>query len=190
MEKAVFGIYKMRREAENAVNALRTNGFDTNDISVLLPEDMGKQDHFHLNASKIPEGALAGASAGAVLGGTLSLLASIGTLTIPGVGPFIGAGPLLAAFAGIGIGGTAGALAGALAVYGISESNAQKYEDLLREGRVMVSVYAEDFEAARRAKNILEATGANEASISSELGEDLNPSQSKKVGEQATTRFF
>ncbi len=189
MDKAVFGIYKIRREAENAVNALRTNGFNTSEISVLLPEDMGKQDHFHLKASKIPEGAVAGASAGAVLGGTLSLLASIGTLMIPGVGPFIAAGPLLSALAGIGLGGTAGAFAGALAAYGISEVDAQRYENLLKEGRVLVSVHTDDVEASAKAKNIMEATGALEVSISSELGGDWNPSQ-KQAGDQATTRFF
>lgn len=190
MDKAVFGIYKMRREAENAVNALRTNGFDTKDISVLLPEDMGKQDHFHLKASKIPEGAVAGASAGAVLGGTLSLLASIGTLMIPGVGPFIAAGPLLSALAGIGLGGTAGALAGGLAAYGISEVDARRYEELLKEGRVLVSVHSDNVDLAAKAKNIMEATGAIEVSISSELGGDWNPSQNKQAGDQATTRFF
>lgn len=198
MDKTVFGIYKMRREAENAVNALRTNGFNTKEISVLLPEDMGKQDHFHLKASKIPEGAVAGASAGAVLGGTLSLLASIGTLMIPGVGPFIAAGPLLSALAGIGLGGTAGALAGALAAYGISEVDAQRYESLLKEGRVLVSVHigavdsshSGEADLSAKAKNIMEATGAIEVSISSELGEDWTPSRNRQAGDQATTGFF
>ena len=190
MEKAVFGIYKMRREAENAVNALRTNGFQTQDISVLLPEDMGKQDRFHLKASKVPEGTIAGASAGAVLGGTLSLLASIGTLTIPGLGPFIAAGPLLAAFVGIGVGGTAGAVAGALVSYGIPETEAQRYEIHLKEGRVMVSVHVGDFEQATKAKNILEATGGLEVSLSSALGSDWNPTHQKAGESQATTSFF
>lgn len=190
MGKAVFGIYKMRREAENAVNALRTNGFETKEISVLLPEDMGRQDHFHLKVSKIPEGAVAGASAGAVLGGTLSLLASIGTLMIPGVGPFIAAGPLLSALAGIGLGGTAGALAGGLAAYGLSEVDAKHYEELLKEGRVLVSVHTDKPELAAKAKNIMEATGAFEVSISSELGGDWNPYQNKQAGDQATTKFF
>jgi hypothetical protein len=189
MDKAVFGIYKIRREAENAVNALRTNGFRTEDISVLLPENMGSQDQFHIRVSKAPEDAVAGASAGAVLGGTLSLLASIGTLTIPGVGPFIAAGPLLSALAGAGAGGAAGALVGVLAGYGISEAEAQKFESLMKEGRVLVYVNAEDEGSAVKAKNIMEATGALEASVSSELGEDWIPPQSK-TGDQATTRFF
>jgi hypothetical protein len=189
MDKAVFGIYKIRREAENAVNALRTNGFGTDDISVLLPEHMGSQDQFHIKVSKAPEDAIAGASAGAVLGGTLSLLASIGSLTIPGVGPFIAAGPLLSALAGAGAGAGAGALVGVLAGYGIPETEAQKFESLMREGRVLVNVNATDEASAVKAKNILEATGAIEASISSELGEDWIPAQSK-TGSQATTQFF
>src|SRR6266581_4368203 len=101
---AVFGIYPDRLSTENAVAALREAGFRSTDISVLFPENSGTKDFAHEKGSKAPEGVATGATSGAVLGGTLGWLVGIGALAIPGLGPFIAAGPLMAALAGVGAG--------------------------------------------------------------------------------------
>jgi hypothetical protein len=160
MNKAVCGIYKTRRESEIAVNALRTNGFQTRDISVLLPESMGAQDYYHIRVSKTPEGVMTDATSGAFLGGTLSLLASLGKLSMPGIGPLIAAGPLMAAIVGAEVGGTTRALAGGLIGFGIAEDEARKYEESVKNGGVLVFIYVYDFALHVKAKNILELTGS------------------------------
>src|SRR5258706_4686024 len=129
---AVFGIYSTRRQVENAVDELKAAGFRSTDISVLFPENVGTKDFAHEKGSKAPEGASAGAGTGAVVGGALGWLAGIGALAIPGVGPFIAAGPIVAALAGVGLGGTVGGITGALIGLGIPEYEAKRYE-----GRVM-----------------------------------------------------
>ena len=122
--KAVLGIYKTRSEVESAVEALKTEGFATSDISVLLPEVHGSSEFAHIKATKAPEGAATGAGTGAAIGGTLGLLAGIGALAIPGFGPFIAAGPIMAALAGAGVGGVVGGVGGALVGLGIPEYEA------------------------------------------------------------------
>src|SRR5436853_6507654 len=138
---AVFGIYRTRAGAEQGVDALIQNGFRNEDISVLLPENVGTKDFVHKKDTKAPEGATAGATTGAVIGGTLGLLAGIGALAIPGLGPFIAAGPIMAALSGAAAGATAGGLTGALVGLGIPEYEAKQYESKVKGGNILISVH-------------------------------------------------
>src|ERR1700694_4793078 len=131
---AVFGIYRNRSHAEQGVDALLDAGFRSEDISVLLPENVGTKDFAHEKHTKAPEGMATGAGTGAVIGGTLGLLAGVGALAIPGLGPFIAAGPIMGALAGIGSGGVVGGLVGALVGMGIPEYEAKRYEGMVKQG--------------------------------------------------------
>lgn len=178
--KAVFGIYRSRGAAESGVTTLKNNGFRVSDISLLLPQESGSQDIVHTKETKAPEGATAGASAGAFLGGTLGLLAGIGALAVPGVGPFIAAGPILAALAGIGVGGTVGVISGALIGFGIPEYEAKRFEGSVKEGGILVSVHVDNADWAEKAQSLLEATGAKDVSVTNEkLIEEDNDSSPK-----------
>lgn len=168
VKKVVLGIYKTRAEVETAVDALKTYGFLTSDISVLMPDIAGSQDFAHTKGTKAPEGAATGASTGAVIGGTLGLLAGIGALAIPGVGPFIAAGPIMATLAGAGVGGTIGGIGGALIGLGIPEYEAKRYEGFIKDGGILLSVHATNSEDVDKAKKCLEQTGAKDISSTGE----------------------
>ncbi len=170
--KAVFGIYKTRGAVESAVTTLKTNGFRTSDVSVLLPQSDGAQDFIHTKGTKAPEGAATGASTGAVIGGALGLLVGIGAIAIPGLGPFIAAGPIMASLAGVGVGGAVGVVSGALIGLGIPEYEARRYEGFVKDGGILLSVHVDDSNWAAKAKSILEVTGAKDISISTELHSD------------------
>jgi len=165
---AVFGIYSTRAEVETAADLLARSGFPVTDLSVLLPEGLGVKAMGTEKATKAPEGAAAGAGSGAVLGGTLGLLAGIGALAIPGVGPLIAAGPIMATLAGIGVGGAVGGFTGALIGLGIPEYEAKRYEGRLRKGGILLSVHCDTAEEIDRAKNVLERTGAEDISSTGE----------------------
>ena len=165
---AVYGIYTDRFSAENAVVALKEANFRNTDISVLFPENEGTKDFAHEKNTKAPEGATTGASSGAVIGGTLGWLIGIGALAIPGLGPFIAAGPLLAALAGVGAGGVVGGIAGALVGMGIPEYEAKRYEGKMKEGRVLLSVHTDDSTERDRAKTIFEKAGAEDIAYTEE----------------------
>jgi hypothetical protein len=170
---AVFGIYSSYDTVDSAVDALRAAGFRNTDISVLLPKNEGNKDLAHVRATKAPEGASAGAGSGALLGGALGWLVGIGALTIPGLGPLIAAGPLVAALAGAGAGGTLGGVTGALVGSGIPEYEARRYEGRVRHGGILLSVHADDMQWSRKAKEILERTGAEDISSTSEVKGDF-----------------
>ncbi len=157
---AVFGIYQNRAQVEGAVDTLISAGFRAEDISVLLPSNVGTKDFAHEKNTKAPEGATAGAGTGAVVGGTLGVLAGIGALAIPGFGPFIAAGPIMGALAGVGAGGVVGGLIGALIGMGIPEYEAKRYEGMVKEGRALLSVHCDNSDWVKRAKDLLESTGA------------------------------
>src|ERR1700758_467431 len=165
---AVFGIYRNRAGVESAVDALKAAEFRNSDISVLFPENTGTKDFAHEKETKAPEGATAGAGTGALLGGGLGWLAGIGTLAIPGLGPFIAAGPIMAALAGAGVGGTVGGLTGGLIGAGIPEYEAKRYEGLVKKGKILLSVHSDDAAWTKRAKGILEGTGAEDISSTGE----------------------
>jgi hypothetical protein len=170
---AAFGIYRTVQDAERGVDELMTSGFRKEDISVLLPENEGTKDFAHKKETKAPEGATAGASAGAVVGGTLGLLAGIGALAIPGLGPFIAAGPIMGALAGVGTGGVVGGIVGALIGMGIPEYEAKRYEGMIKEGGILLSVHCDNSDWVKRAKNILERTGAHDISSAGEASADF-----------------
>ena len=165
---AVFGIYRNRAGVERAVDALKAAEFRNSDISVLFPENAGTKDFAHEKDTKAPEGATAGAGTGAVLGGGLGWLAGIGALAIPGLGPFIAAGPIMAALAGAGVGGAVGGLTGALVGMGIPEYEAKRYEGRVKDGGILLSVHSDDSQWTKKAKEILERTGAQDVSSTGE----------------------
>ena len=165
---AVFGIYATRTDAEHAIDSLTRSGFPISDVSVLVPETLGNRDMGTQKATKAPEGTAVGAGSGAVLGGTLGLLAGIGALAIPGVGPLIAAGPIMAALAGIGVGGAVGGLAGGLIGMGIPEYEAKRYEGHLQKGGILLSLHCDTGDDVKRAKEIMKQTGGEDISSTGE----------------------
>src|ERR1700694_4673756 len=165
---AVFGIYPSYANVESGVDALKAVGFSNRDISVLFPQSSGSKDFAHEKGTKAPEGATAGAGTGAVVGGTLGWLAGIGALAISGLGPFIAAGPIRAALAGAGAGGALGGLTGALVGMGIPEYEAKRYEGRVKEGGILLSVHCDDSKWTKKAKEILEQSGAQDVSSTGE----------------------
>jgi len=171
---AVFGIYVSRVALENAVDTLKAEGFRNTDISVLLPENVGNKDLKTEKATKAPEGATTGAGTGALLGGALGWLAGIGALAIPGLGPFIAAGPIMGLLAGLGAGGAIGGITGALIGMGIPEYEAKRYEGRVKEGGSLLSVHCDSSDWVSRAKRILEQTGAQDVSSAGEASADYD----------------
>jgi len=169
---AVFGIFRDRQHVEQGVDSLVSAGFRSEDISVLLPDNVGTKDFAHEKNTKAPEGATTGAGTGAVVGGTLGLLAGIGALAIPGLGPFIAAGPIMGALAGAGTGGVVGGLIGALIGMGIPEYEAKRYEGMVKEGKILLSVHADNSDWVSRAKKVLESVGADQIASAGEAGAD------------------
>jgi len=170
---AVFGIYSTRAAVENAADSLVKAGFPTSDISVLLPESVGGPKEMGTEkATKAPEGAAAGVTTGGVIGGTLGLLAGIGLLAIPGLGPFIAAGPIMAGLAGLGVGGALGGVTGALIGMGIPEFEAKRYEGRLQKGGILLSVHCDTSDEIKRAKQVMERTGGEDISSTGEASED------------------
>src|SRR5579872_894914 len=165
---AVFGIFKTREGAERAVDSLLGAGFRNSDVSVLMPDKQSTKEFASEKNTKAPEGATTGAVAGGAIGGTLGLLAGIGALAIPGLGPFIAAGPIIGTLAGAGAGGAVGTLVGALVGMGIPEYEAKRYEGRLKQGGVLLSVHCDTSEEIDRAKDVLKQTGAEDISSSSE----------------------
>src|SRR5664279_4643556 len=169
---AVFGIYRNSGEAERAVDRLVAAGFSNNDISVLLPDSSSSKEFAHEKNTKAPEGTTTGVTAGGAVGGTLGLLAGIGALAIPGLGPFIAAGPIMGALAGLGVGGAVGGLIGALVGMGIPEYEAKRYEGHIKAGGVLLSVHCDTSDEITRAKDLLKHTGAQDISSSGEASAD------------------
>ena len=170
---AVFGIYRDRASLENAVDTLKAEGFRNTDISVLLPENQGTKDFAHEKNTKAPEGAATGAGTGALIGGTLGWLAGIGALAIPGLGPFIAAGPIMGMLGGLGAGGAIGGLTGGLIGMGIPEYEAKRYEGRIRDGGALLSVHCDSSDWVRRAKDLLERTGAHDVASAGEASADF-----------------
>ena len=170
---SVFGIYPNYSGVEGGVEALKEAGFRNTDISVLFPENVGTKDFAHEKHTKAPEGATAGAGTGAVVGGAMGWRVGIGALAIPGLGPFIAAGPIMAALAGAGVGGAVGGLTGALIGMGIPEYEAKRYEGRIKSGGILLSVHTDSSEWTKKAKQILENTGAEDISSAGESSADF-----------------
>ena len=165
---AAFGIFPSHSAAEAAVDRLHAAGFSNDDVSVLMADKQGSKDFAAEKNTKAPEGTTAGVLGGGTLGGTLGLLAGIGALAIPGVGPLIAAGPIMGALAGLGIGGAVGGLVGALVGMGIPEYEAKRYEGRVNDGGILVSVHCESSEEISRAKDVLKAAGGEDVASSGE----------------------
>lgn len=165
---AAFGIFKTRTAAEDCITALIAAGFRNQDISVLASDSNTTKELATEKNTKAPEGATTGATTGGVIGGTLGLLAGIGAIAIPGVGPFIAAGPIMGALAGLGVGAAAGGIVGALIGMGIPEYEAKRYEGYVRDGGILVSVHGDNSDWVSKAKDILEKNGAKDVSSAGE----------------------
>ncbi len=174
---AVFGIFHTPLEAERGVDTLIAAGFPSADISVLLPDNRSTKDFAHQKETKAPEGTAAGATAGGVVGGALGVLAGIGALAIPGIGPLIAAGPIVAGLAGLGVGGTVGGLVGALVGMGIPEYEAKLYEGRVRNGGVLLAVHCGKTAEVTRAKDLLKGSGAEDIASSGEAAGANPPPQ-------------
>lgn len=170
---AVFGIYPDQETVANAVEALKHAGFRNTDISVLFPENPGSKDLGHEKHTKAPEAAVAGASSGAIIGGALGWLVGIGAIAIPGIGPFVAAGPIVAMLSGIGVLGTVGGLTGALVGVGIPEYEAKRYEGRIRGGGILLSVHCDNSDWVKRAKEVLVHHGATDVAASGEAKADF-----------------
>ncbi len=167
-KKCVWGIYPTRLSLETSIDRLREHGFLSSDISVLLPENLGPKELITEKSTKAPEGVTAGAGSGVVIGGALGWLAGIGALSLPGLGPFIAAGPIMAALAGLGVGGVVGGITGALIGAGIPEFEAKRYEGRLSKGGILLSVHCDKPDEISRAKEIMGRTGGEDISVSGE----------------------
>jgi hypothetical protein len=165
---AVFGIYSSGEHAERAVDSLIAAGFASTDISVLLPDSRSTKEFAHEKDTKAPEGTTVGVTTGGVIGGTLGVLAGVGALAIPGVGPFIAAGPIMAGLAGLGVGGAVGGLVGALVGMGIPEYEAKRYEGRVKGGGTLLSVHCDTSDQIKRAKELLQASGAEDIASTGE----------------------
>ena len=169
MKRSVFGILQTREQAEGVVERLKNSGFVSSDISMLFADTTGSHDFAHEHATKAPEGTATGGATGFVVGGILGWLAGIGSLAIPGIGPVIAAGPIMAALSGAAVGTAIGGIAGALIGMGIPEYEARRYESKIKEGNILVSVHSETSEMADRAKEILKACSAEDIATGSEM---------------------
>ena len=188
---AAFGIYSTQTALEEGIQALREANFRREDISVLCPDNEGNKDLAHEKATKAPEGASAGAGTGAVIGGVLGWLVGIGAIAIPGIGPFIAAGPIMTALAGVGAGGLIGGMTGTLIGLGIPEYEAKRYEGRIRSGGILISIHCDDSDWTNKAKLILRETGAGDVSSTGEAKADFaqsdKPSPRRRVHRDSRT---
>jgi hypothetical protein len=175
-KKSVFCIATSRSQAERIVDHLKSANFSNNDISVLFPDKGTTRDFAHEAHTKAPEGVATGAGTGGVIGGALGWIAGIGALAIPGVGPFIAAGPIIAALSGAAVGATVGGIAGGLIGLGIPEIEAKRYEGKIKEGNLLISVHTENSEEIKRAKDIFTQAGAQDICTT---GESSTPKERK-----------
>jgi hypothetical protein len=184
---AAFGIFANREMAENAVDRLLEAGFRNEDISVLLQDNVGTKDFAHEKHTKAPEGATTGAVAGGIVGGTIGALIGIGALAIPGVGPLIAAGPIIAALTGVGSGGVVGGIIGALDGMGIPEYEAKRYEGRIKTGGILLSVHCDNSDWVGKAKQVLRDTGAEDIASAGEEHADF-ASAEKPLARGAASR--
>jgi hypothetical protein len=178
-QTAVFGIYRNSLEASEGADALLRAGFRKSDISALMPENYGNKDIGHEKHTKAPEGAVAGAGAGAIVGGALALLLGTGALAIPGAGLLLAAGPVISALSGVGAGGALGGFAGALIGAGIPEYEVKRYEGRIRNGGILLSVHCDNADWERRAREALRDSGATDIDSSAEVPTGDAPSHSE-----------
>jgi hypothetical protein len=177
---AVFGIFRTPASAEIAVDKLVASGYAEQDVSVLMSDNEATREFAHVKNTKAPEGTTVGATTGGVIGGALGLLAGIGSFAIPGVGPLIAAGPIVAGLAGLGAGGVVGGVVGALVGMGIPEYEAKRYEGHVKSGGVLLSVHCDTAGEITRAKENLKSMGAEDIASTGEASAD-NPDKKREA---------
>lgn len=187
MATSVLCIASTTSMASDIVTRLKAAGFADNDISVLYPDKSGTRDFAHEKNTKAPEGATAGAGAGGVVGGALGLLAGIGLLAIPGVGPFVAAGPIMAALSGVAVGAAVGGVAGGLIGMGIPEIEAKRYEGKVRDGNILISAHCENSDESKRAREIFQNSGASDISST---GESSAPKVETPITQRSTQPLY
>lgn len=187
MDRAVLCIVRTEQKARTIVERLRDAGFSSSDVSVLFPDQQGSRDFAHEQHTKAPEGAATGGLTGGVLGGVAGWLVGVGSLAIPGLGPFIAAGPILAAMSGAAAGAAVGGLTGALIGMGIPEYEAKQYEGKLKEGNILISVHTEDRHQRDAAKDIFEAEGAEDVRSVGESSVDDDDDRDRRRDDDVTT---
>ena len=185
-KKSVFCIATSRNQADQIVDQLKSANFSNNDISVLFPDKGTTRDFAHEKNTKAPEGAVAGASTGGVIGGALGWIAGIGALAIPGVGPFIAAGPIMAALSGLAVGAAVGGIAGGLIGLGIPEIEAKRYEGKIRSGNILLSCHCESGEEVARAKDVMHRSAAHDVSVGDEVSAPLPEENTPEIPPQIT----
>lgn len=184
-KKSVICIATSLQQAEVIVDDLKAAGFNNNDISVLFPDKSSTRDFAHEKSTKAPEGAVTGAGTGVAVGGALGWLAGIGALAIPGIGPLVAAGPILAALSGAAVGGAVGGIAGALVGLGIPEYEAKRYEGKVKDGNILVSVHTDNSDQINDAKRIFKEAGAEDIAT---VGEETPPERDRPSGSHETVR--
>jgi hypothetical protein len=185
---AVYGIYPNIESADRAIDVLTAQGFTEQDVSVLMADSDSNKEFAHQKHTKAPEGTAAGLTAGGVVGGAVGLLAGLGALAIPGVGPLIAAGPIMGTLAGLGVGSTVGGLVGALVGAGLPEYEAKRYEGRVKNGGVLLSVHCITSDEITSAKNLLKGTGAEDIASSTEATGAKQRSENASEYEQTLTR--
>jgi hypothetical protein len=183
---AAFGIFPSRSAAEVAVDQLLSAGFSNDDVSVLMSDTEGSKEFASEKNTKAPEGTTTGVIGGGTIGGTIGLLAGLGALAIPGVGPLIAAGPIMGALAGLGIGGAVGGLVGALVGMGIPEYEAKRYEGRVKDGGILVSVHCDSSEEVSRAKDVLKAAGGEDIASAGEKAVSSHTDNTTDVANDTT----
>lgn len=182
----VYGIYPNKASVEFALDKLRNSGFRNTDVSVLFADNKSSKEFAHEKSTKAPEGTALGASTGAVVGGALGWLAGIGALAIPAVGPLIAAGPIVALLAGAGVGGAVGGLTGGLIGMGMPEYEAKRFEGIIKEGGILLSVHCDDHDWKKKAREILDSTGAKDISSTGEAKADIEVDEHNRVVREAS----
>ncbi len=178
---AVFGIYSTRIDVERATEALNTAGFPASDISVLMPSSLNGAVDMGVEANtKAPEGAVAGVTTGGAIGGALGVLAGLGLLAVPGVGPLLAMGPIVTGLAGLGVGGAVGGVAGALIGMGLPEYEAKRFAEHVQDGAILLSVHCDTPGEVLRAKEVVASSGAEHVKSS---GESMVETMSMPVGQ-------
>ena len=186
---AVYGIYRNEEQVSYAIDKMLEGGFRNEDISVLLPDNLGTKEFAHEKHTKAPEGTATGAATGGAIGGAIGLLAGVGALAIPGLGPFIAAGPIMAALAGVGVGGTVGGIIGALVGMGLPEYEAKRYEGMIKAGGILASIHCDNSDWVTKAKDMMKATGAEDISSTGEASADYAKTDKPAPKTRTSGRF-
>ena len=186
---AVYGMNRNEEQVSYAIDKMLEAGFRNEDISVLLPDNLGTKEFAHEKHTKAPEGTATGAATGGAIGGAIGLLAGVGALAIPGLGPFIAAGPIMAALAGVGVGGTVGGIIGALVGMGLPEYEAKRYEGMIKAGGILASIHCDNSDWVTKAKDMMKATGAEDISSTGEASADYAKTDKPAPKTRTSGRF-